>query len=334
MRKALLFIFMTLVVGYANGQKVQSSCEAPDSIKSRYSIDAARLALRYIKERNLVYKDSAVIPKTFRDTALNALIAVYNATTLQARDTVVEYLSIQTSYIPLVSFVLIKAQSSETWMQKLKAKKIPTGNASLDKILSKYNLKFYNYKEYPFLGSDNVTFSSDIGHNMQAIAKELEAVSGVEISEPVANIVGDEYDIKDSVYSDHVTLLYRYGWGDCQSGCIYNRYWKFNVYYNCSVEYVGSYGPTLPPGTNLKITNSNKSQNTITVFPVPFGNTLFVRGVERQFDFSIYNTMGQEIVRGKSVDNSLGDMSSLHDKVYYLTIRTGKESRSFKIMKD
>ncbi len=34
--------------------------------------------------------------------------------------------------------------------------------------------------------------------------------------------------INDSIYSTHVELTYSYGWGDCPSGCMWRRYWKFS----------------------------------------------------------------------------------------------------------
>ena len=83
----LLFLFIAYQIS-SNCQIVPSVCTAPDSIVTKYKEDADRLTLRKIYRNNLSFKDSIDIPKVHSDTVLNALIAVYNATTLSERDTV------------------------------------------------------------------------------------------------------------------------------------------------------------------------------------------------------------------------------------------------------
>lgn len=115
----LISLFLTIVVGTLTtyGQIVPSSCSAPDSILSKYNDDADRLALRKIYRNNLTYKDSINIPQEHSDTVLNALIAVYNATTLPARDTVVNMFDIHSFPEIIMNGIEVAADSNLSWMQ-------------------------------------------------------------------------------------------------------------------------------------------------------------------------------------------------------------------------
>jgi len=89
MKKLVLSFLLGATVFYCNGQIVQSICTAPDSITEKYIDDADRLALRKTFRIGSSYRDSVTFSKSFSNVSQNALIAVYNAYSLPARDSVI-----------------------------------------------------------------------------------------------------------------------------------------------------------------------------------------------------------------------------------------------------
>jgi hypothetical protein len=87
--KNFILLILLFLSAHTKGQTVSSSCTAPDSIVERYEYDAYRMTMQKFYRNNISYKDSVNIPYSHIDTVMRALLAVYNATALPARDTVV-----------------------------------------------------------------------------------------------------------------------------------------------------------------------------------------------------------------------------------------------------
>ncbi|MBK9593343.1 MAG: hypothetical protein IPO32_18210 [Crocinitomicaceae bacterium] len=79
-------------------------------------------------EQNSTYPDTIHIPQTHVDTILNALIAVYNATSLPARDTVVTIYGITAQNYPTVDGIYVQVDTTAAWSDSLDNGIIPTGN--------------------------------------------------------------------------------------------------------------------------------------------------------------------------------------------------------------
>jgi hypothetical protein len=326
MKKNLILLTLLTWAFASSGQSVQSSCIAADSILARYQDDADRLTLRKIYRQGLTYIDSVTIPQSHADTVLNALIAVYNATTLPARDSVVSIFDIHTFPEPILNGFNIAADSTLPWMQQLKLGNIPTGYAAIDNVIATYDLSVQNYltfgNSYPW---HDVVFTSDNNYNFQTLTADLTTIPGVYASEPNSSI-GDGNNISDSVYIDHVELIYSHGWGDCPSGCTARRFWKFNVYFDCTVTFVGSYG------TPLQITSIAESAfSEISVFPNPFSQNIQVRGFSETFEYTISNILGQPIIKGTSLSGTIEDLNELNDNFYFLTVHNDQHTRPFKL---
>jgi hypothetical protein len=266
--KTLFLIFCSfLCPQLIISQTVVSSCSAPDSIKALYIGDADRLALRKIYNQNLTYTSNVIIPQTHADTVLKALIAVYNATTLPARNSVISQYNIHTFPNPGMNHLEVAADSNLTWMQQLKAGNIPTGNAQVDSLISDYDLTLQFYTNYNgWFPYHVVSFASDSNYNLPPLTDLFENVPGVMFSDP-GTVIGDGNDISATIYPNYVQLAYSIGWEDCPSGCIYRHYWTFNVYYNCSVEYLGESGTNIPivSAPSILVSNSYCVNDTLTV---------------------------------------------------------------------
>jgi hypothetical protein len=323
------FLIITFVIAsYSlNAQMTTpSSCTTSDSSTITYFTDAQRLTLTKIKRQNLTYKDSVEIPINHIDTVFRALIAVYNATVLPARDTVISMLQIHTFPDPAMNRFVVAADSTLSWMQQLKAGNIPTGNAEIDDLISTYNLTNYTYSNSSNLYAwHELVFLTNDNYNLFALTDLFGALPQVQFAE-LDYYVGDGGTIRDSIYSDHVELTYNYAWGDCMAGCMYQRYWKFKVYFDCSVEYVESFGNTLTFNKLDVVKN-----DIMTVYPNPFSDKISVQGINGSFDYSISNVLGQQIKVGKSSNGIIENLGVLDENIYFLNIKNDNQSRVFKV---
>jgi hypothetical protein len=68
---------------------------------------------------------------------------------------------------------------------------------------------------------------------------------GVEVTSPNF-IAGDWSNVYARQTQDGLTYLFRKGWGDCPSGCIYSEYWYFSFDGDQPV-FVGHWAPTVEP---------------------------------------------------------------------------------------
>jgi hypothetical protein len=328
MKKYLILIIVFVQLQIVNGQKVNSDCTAADSITAKYKKDADRLALRKILRINSSYKDSTHIPKQWSDTVLNSLIAVYNATALPVRDTIITSFNIHTYPIPDLNNFDVSADSNLSWMQNLHNNNIPSGNNTVDSIMNAFHLQIYGYNTflnyYPY---HTVSFASDSNYNITALAKCFVNIPGVFYSDP--NICfGDGNNITDSIYSNYVELIYSLGWGDCPSGCTERRFWKFHVYYDCSVEYIGSYGSPLSNPV------SEIYNDRIKIYPNPFKTEINIDNICSDFEYTLYNSLGKIMRKDKTTYPAISNLESLPIGLYLLQIKKKNKIIKYKLIKE
>jgi hypothetical protein len=326
MNKLIIIIFVQ-IFGFQIlfCQSIPSSCLAPDSIINKYKIDSEKLAFRKIIRQGLDEKDSIIIPQSHIDTVLNALIAVYNASSLLEVDSVINIFDIR-AIEPRLNSIMITADTNLAWMKSLRIDVFPTGNSYIDSLIEIYKFKVETkgYWKWFFV------FKSEYNYNLNPIIATLKNIEGISSAE-INRYIGDGNDIIDSVGAEFVELIYSYGWGDCPNGCAYKHYWKFRVFYDCSVEFVESYGTPFDI-TNVKQVSSNEK---VSVFPNPFVNSIFVRGINSEFQYSIYNLLGQKIQSGDSDGEIIiEDPSNFSEKIYFLKIISGDKMYNFKILRN
>lgn len=322
---------MFFIVNYANSQTVVSDCSAPDSIIELYKDDAATLALRRIYDNNFTYQDSLIVPQEHMDTVLNALLAVHNAIVLPARDTVVN-LNIHSRKNISINAYEIKADTNLPWMQNLLNWNISSGHSQLD--------LFNGYRQFYISSIFNLTWTNDAWirfmapYNYYNIVQLVEPVYyfpgllGVNTSAPQA--YGDGPDITHEVFIDHVQLNYFYKWGDCAAGCTAHRKWTFNVYYDCTVEYVGSSGDELLPSAEV-----NPVQLTqLEVSPNPTTGIIVLTGMgEGTYSYTITNLQGQLVEHELNTLEKVINISHLTSGQYILSVGNDKEISRSRIIK-
>ena len=216
----------------------------PAELRAAYLEDANRLALRDLLANAF---SEVPIPQDAVPPYYNALVGVYNATALPARDTVVDVYRIRTSGNPTTRSLLLQLLGTEPWVQHLARREIPTGDPPIDTLLSRYSLSVGTvYAMHD--GDVLLTLGPPEPLNITALAQLFSGISGVRFAEP-NGVVGDRNDIAGSVENSRVLLDYSVGYGDCPSGCIGRRFYHFAVHDDGTVDYLGASGSPPPrPG--------------------------------------------------------------------------------------
>ncbi len=212
-----------------------------EPVRAAYLDDASRLALRDLQANG--YTGIQIPPESVQPY-YDALVLVYNATALPARDTVVDVYSIHTFGNPVTRSLLLWLLGSEDWVQRLARREVPTGEPSIDTLLPRYSLS---------LGTANVLHDGDVlvtfappePLNIEALAARFRGISGVRFAQP-NNMIGDGNDIDGSIEESRVLLDYSVGYGDCPAGCTGRLSYRFAVHFDGTVAYLGASGSPPP----------------------------------------------------------------------------------------
>lgn len=217
--------------------------QVPDSLKKAYIEDAGILTLHIVQEVGSEVNDQVELPNELLTALYNALIYVYNATDLAARDSVVDMYDIHVTHTWAIRSLIVAIDSTKAWTQAWRKGERFTGQQQIDWLMVKYGLELEKYYEFPW--GHTVTLASSRPINMAALAKRFAAIKGVTYAEPNGGI-GDGPGITAQAGTDHWLLTYSLGWGDCPSGCIDRHYWYFEVSTSGEVTYTGSSGTPIP----------------------------------------------------------------------------------------
>ncbi len=319
MRKSLFGAVLTIaaiaLTTPAHAQPLTLTCPAPDSIVDGYRDDADYLALMRTYRNGSTWVDSVTIDTAWSNTALNALLAVYNSSSPQ-RDTVVDLLNIHVREGFLLRSILVRANGSLPWMQQLAAGIIPTGTPAIDSLLLEHDMSIVDY--YPYSGGHLVVLGTPVNCNIPSLCARFMAIPTVEHSQP--NFAyGNGGTIQDSVYADQIRLTYSFGWGDCYVGCFFWRYWEFSVAFDCSVKFLASWGNTLPGATVV----TEEMDTPMTLYPNPVSdrlNVLLPEAAEVQ-GWVVHDVLGQTVLQGGTALGPFNvDTSGLRQGSYRLTV--------------
>ncbi|MBS1945794.1 MAG: T9SS type A sorting domain-containing protein [Bacteroidetes bacterium] len=286
-------------------------CEASDSVLAMYRDDADRMALTKTFQDGSTWMDSVVIDTALAHTALSALVAVYNSSSPQ-RDTVVGLLDIHIyPLIPLRSLVL-STDSSLDWVHQLVAGNIPTGNTALDELLDRYDVIDVEPWTWPIDDSQYFTITTGTNWNLLPLMHLFEQLMGVNYC-ATNGTIGDGDRIAASVYTDHVEVTYSYGWGDCPAGCGGFYHWVFNVYPDCSVEFMFGYGQS--PFTTVHVAET--LEPSLTAWPNPVSTVLHLKGRKLDGPLALYGIDGRPLGPPERVDQGI-DVHKLPTGIYLL----------------
>lgn len=320
----------------SNAQDIASKCTGPDAVKSLYFTDAQGLALKRILELNSVYKDSVAIHPTSTDSIMRALMAVYNATSLPERDTVVNLYRIHCYPYQALNSSAILADKTLPWVIDMKNDIFPTSNAAVNTLMTKYRLHKSYYTEW---GDALIFFKSDSNLNRVALVQEWSAITPVRTEPYLNSVAGDGSMIYvDTVTPTYTQLRYEYRCGDCPAGCIYRRAWQFKVWKDCSVTYIGSYGDDLS-ASGCEPLPSDPTEiipiavKDISVYPNPFSDIITISDLTGKTKYSLVNTLGVVLSSGEIDKDSDISLKGIASGIYWLNLVSSEQVKTLKMIK-
>lgn len=211
----------------------------PDSVKSLLKEDASRLALRDFNSNSANSQTNVIIPSGLVETYYNGLVHIYNANLIPARDSVFNIHKIQSFRRPEMHFLVAAVDSTKSWVQQWRNGQRLTGNAEIDSLMENYNLELLRYNALSLFHVVELISAAPL--NISALGNKFELVEGIIFAEENGTVGGGN-DIHASRETEHLSVEFSKGWGDCPAGCIHRHYWHFNVKYDGNVIFVGSFG--------------------------------------------------------------------------------------------
>ena len=336
MKKILFFIAMIFMVNHLFSQ-VPSDCTIPSILMSEYEIDVIDLAYRRMYEINSPDTIHIDIPSIYQDTIWHGLSAIFNAFSINERDSIFDIYCVHRhpSYFMISYFITVKIDTTYSWTNAWLNLNTTTGYTELDNLLANYGFSISNVNSLNFadLFTDQII-------NVKALCDSLEKFVGIDLAEP-AGYGGDGDCISYNKIGNEQFYDFSIGWGDCWLGCINRYFWHFKVNYTeCSVEYLGNeadlYDSIFPDPVNCDITYINPLLYTntmdIKLYPNPtYGKfTIETANIQRIDIFNIYGKCLKKI-KDKS-QNIKVDLSKQPKGVYFLKVTTNKGTAVEKVV--
>lgn len=329
-RFTLLLILMASI--YCKAQTVPSSCSVPDSVLQMYRRDAQGLALQRIIHFNSPYADSVLVPDQWTDSILRAMVAVYNATSLPARDSVVKYYKVHSYYYSqALTMHSIWVSTAVPWVADFASKTFPTRNDSVNKLMLRYGIHETSYSNGPFVGYATIYFNSDSNCNARGLDSAWNRIQTMEVDNIVAG-AGPEIFL-DTMTNNVVQLRYRYACGDCPSGCTVWRDWIFRIYNDCSVEYLGSKGDKIQGMDCIQLAVQPLGKPQLAIYPNPFSDQLIIQGINKGTQYSISNILGQVFLSGIIDNDGSIKTNKLDPGIYFIKLKDGNTTTVLKVLK-
>lgn len=207
----------------------------PLDLKEAYQLDAETLSLRYLHEENNGKYEGIEIPEHTVRIHYFALIYVYNAVDLAARDSVATLYNIHTNRFPDTQGLLISISSSQDWAEAWHNGQQLTGVAVIDSLMEIYDLEMIEITYYPLIQYDIAFLRAGRPLNIDALAKCFEGINGILGASSASISTSLQNNIYAYYLSNCLQLDFKHGWFDNAK-----KYWTFNVYLDGRVEFVGS----------------------------------------------------------------------------------------------
>ncbi len=284
-----------------------SSCDIDQAIWDFYEKDIYNMAMRSVWALNEADTASVDIPQERIDLIAGQLAAIFNLEDLPQRDTIFDIYCIHdnSSFEQVYQEYLVKVDTNALWVQNWQDFEALTTNPFIDSLVTKYDITIKDFYYWSF--GTFALIETEHLLNSTAFVNLLATDPAIEYAE-VNAIIGNAHKIELDLQSGFAgwfgDYTFYYEWNDCFDGCDNYRSWRFNVNFDCSVQYLGAqdwgfFGlEPLPEPVNCNISTGLKKeleQVQIKQFPNPvldFAHFTWDPTINFE-SLSIYNPMGQ-----------------------------------------
>ena len=197
-------------------------------IVNNYAKDAKLLYYNELYNNSTHFNRNNPILDTAEITKILKIIqAVYNSN-LPEKNVVFNEYKIHARYCYSFNSIGLKVHTNLPEIQNMVNRIHPTGNKSLDDLLTTYGLDSvktaYSYPNFPWL-----TIFTKKELNMIPVVDKFNANSSIILAEMDAGCIGDGNTISLTRTENSAIIVFTIGSGDCPAGCIYHKYWEFSV---------------------------------------------------------------------------------------------------------
>lgn len=324
----VLLSFMAVIVF----SQVQSDCEKSWGLDHYYKKDVAYLAFKRLYEIKSPDTNKIIIPQIYQDSIWKGLAAIYNAFSIEQRDSVFDIYCIHNTSqygSPLDPGIMVELDTTFEWTSNWLNGNITTGYEELDAFLAEYNY----FIQYADSNSNTVVLNSDMPINPNPVVDSLLFFNGIKDSHLyVVTSHGDK--IEYSMSGNEQFFDFTLAWGDCMAGCSNRHKWSFKVNYsNCTVEYLGltsNAGQVLPDPRNCNITSIMKPERNnseVSIYPNPALNILNI-ACENITQIELWNIQREiKLLRFDKQNFVKLNVETLEPGLYLIIVRT--ENKSF-----
>lgn len=337
----LLFaLFCLQITNSTIAQPVPSSCDGPSNLLAKYKSDAWQMTYRRLTEQNSPALNGVTLPEPVRDSILRAIFAVFNATSLPARDTVFNQFDIRTYKAIDLQRVEVLVDTTFGWTLQWLDYQSVTGNSWIDFLSVEYGLSVDTVVVLPDWVSYDAAVKLKTAQfvNPNFLAGLIANSTGVQLAHAL-EYGGDGDDIFFETKPDWIELTFRHGWTDCPTGCVFHRDWLFKIYPDCSVEFVAAYGDLL--GTVIAAHEPAAAAIESNIYPIPASDMVFIQAdnlAGSSLKIGLVNLAGQVVrtaeapVFDRRFDGWL-ELDGLPDGCYFLTLTAENQTVTHQVLK-
>jgi hypothetical protein len=333
--KHLLLSLLLAIPTTLLAQIVPSNCNSNAQLDSLYTDASKRIALRHIWSTDSVNRNEPIIHQTTIDTFMNALVAVHNVQNMPARDSVIDMYHVHIDYDITMRHFSLTADTSSSWLAPLRDSILPCGSSIVDSIHTEFGLTVTDYDDFTWFTQPRnyhrVSFKSDTDLNLVGLSSVLlnnSTILTANMDEIIRIPEASSDDIRGKVFPDHVELTYKKCFTKSEM-CLAIRFWVFKVYYDCSVEFVESYGDRAwPVGIDKRAALTD-----IQVYPNPVSSDLTIYSGETIKSVSIYSSTGQLVKEFQNPSSYSYDVNELPSGSYLIQIQTDSKEHTQRIVK-
>ncbi|GEM_PF-1133258 len=209
--------------------------------KSKYRMDAEKLAVRYINNRDSTQTD---IPEALIKLFYNGLIHIVNADHPEAQEATDPEYQVHARTPADPRAITVRVDTTAPWIDAWRDSTTQTDNEEIDELLNQFDLSLLKYYELESSSLAVAKLQSEYAINGYAVGRLFMQVDDISSAGPP--VVTDGSNIEVLMFDDHLRYKFNYRFGDCPAGCINEHTWTFNVYVDGNVEFVSESGNSLP----------------------------------------------------------------------------------------
>jgi hypothetical protein len=271
------------------------------------------------------------IPQQWQDTIMDGMAAICNATSIPERDSVFNLYCVHdlaSSAIFITKEIMVFVDTSYSWTDAWQNLITLTGNPQVDSMVIKYDLEVIDFYNFSF--GNMALLATDSLWNVYALIDSLEMIPGVEYGDPNQMIGAAGRIMYEKVGSERFFTFW-FQWNDCFDGCDNAHAWKYKVYEDCSVEYLGfeDWGVweilplPVPVNCNLfsAIPEKELLAGQIQIYPNPAEQFLVINSdLDEMYSALLYNSNGRILSKTNFTKSTQIDLSDLAPGIYFIRL--------------